>query len=67
MRRVYVETFSKKRRILIHRRGIYFGKSTDASQYYFEMSISIDLFTIPSAILEMQPRTRENEAGVDSR
>ena len=24
-------------------------------------------FTVPSAILEMQPRTRENEAGVDSR
>ena len=26
-----------------------------------------DPFTIPSAILEMQPRTRKNEAGVDSR
>ena len=28
---------------------------------------AIDLFTVPSAILEMQPPTRENEAGVDSR
>ena len=25
----------------------------------------MDLFTVPSAILEMQPCTRENEAGVD--
>ena len=29
--------------------------------------VNEDLFTVPSAILEMQPRTRENEAGVDSR
>ena len=27
----------------------------------------MDLFTVPSAILDMQPRTRENEAGVDLR
>ena len=27
----------------------------------------IDLFTVPSAILDMQSRTRENEAGVDLR
>ena len=27
----------------------------------------MDLFTVPSAILNMQPRTRENEAGVDLR
>ena len=26
-----------------------------------------DLFPVPSAILEMQPRTHENEAGVDLR
>ena len=26
----------------------------------------IDLFTVPSAILDMQLRTRENEAGVNS-
>ena len=31
------------------------------------LASGIDPFTIPSAILEMQPRTRENEAGVDSR
>ena len=29
--------------------------------------MEIDLFTVPSAILEMQPRTRENEAEVDLR
>ena len=29
--------------------------------------MEIDLFTVPSAILEMQPRTRENKAGVDPR
>ena len=27
----------------MQRRGIYFGKSTDASQYYFGKSISIGL------------------------
>ena len=27
----------------------------------------IDLFTVPCAILDMQSRTRENEAGVDLR
>ena len=28
--------------------------------------MEIDPFTVPSAMLEMQPRTHENEAGVDS-
>ena len=43
-----------------------------AIRYFFlmleteELISKIDLFTVPSAILEMQPRIRENEAGVDS-
>ena len=35
--------FSKKRQILIQRRGTYFGKSADASRYYSGKSISIAL------------------------
>ena len=34
---------------------------------YSMIKATIDtVFTVPSAILDMQPRTRENEAGVDS-
>ena len=29
-------------------------------------AFTINIFTIPSAMLDMQPRTRKNEAGVDS-
>ena len=31
-------------------------------QFYTE----IDLFTVPSTMLDMQPHTHENDAGVDS-
>ena len=43
LRRVLVETFSKESRILFQRRGSYFGKSTDAFQYYLRKSIAISL------------------------
>ena len=43
LRRVLVETFSKESRILFQRRGSYFGKSTDAFQYYLRKSIAIGL------------------------
>ena len=43
LRRVLVETFSKESRILFQRRGSYFGKSTDAFQYYLRESIAIVL------------------------
>ena len=43
LRRVLVETFSKESRILFQRRGSYFGKSTDAFQYYLGKSIAIGL------------------------
>ena len=40
---------------------------SNAGDPYVLIKIIFELFTVPSAILEMQPRTRENEAGVDSR
>ena len=57
----------KKFKMNINKQEPETGKILIAKRFVKKKKDVIDLFTVPSAILDMQPRTRENEAGVDLR
>ena len=65
----YFELFWKTRSLVYHRLDGTIQDLIQAEWYFrsvFLFLCTFAVFTVPSAILDMWPRTRENEAGVDS-